>query len=199
MNKFVWSIFKTIMLAMIFVFVFDMGAYLLRALSLNQRMENTMVSMQKTIMENNYLPEGSYEMYKAIFIGIADDFNGTDSKGANHFINGYNLNYGNDAVDTLSDIRATRYNASGSATTGSILRKDMKIPASYGDVMVCQVSVQVNQPTWGFTNTHNIEGGKHSAVNWNNDRTDSSLKPKTTWFTYTYYIPCLKYQSVTED
>lgn len=198
MNKFVWSIFKTIMLAMIFVFVFDMGAYLLRALSLNQRMENTMVSMQKTIMENNYLPEGSYEMYKAIFIGIADDFNGTNSTGANHFINGYNLNYGNTAVDTLSDITAVRYNKSG-ATGGkvNILRKDMQVPASYGDVMVCQVSVQVNQPTWGFTNTDG--SGRHNAPNWNNDRTDSSLKPKTTWFTYTYYVPCLKYQSITED
>ena len=64
MAKLTYTVFKTIMLAMIFVFVFDMGMYLYRTASLTQRMQNIMTSMQRVVQENNGLSPENYEIYK---------------------------------------------------------------------------------------------------------------------------------------
>ena len=88
MHKLVYSVFKTIMVAMILVFAFDMIGYLYRAMSLNQRMENIMVSMQRIVAENNGLTPDAYSMYEDMFIQLAKDMNGDD---AGSFINGYKI------------------------------------------------------------------------------------------------------------
>lgn len=181
MHKLVYSVFKTIMVAMILVFAFDMIGYLYRAMSLNQRMENIMVSMQRIVAENNGLTPDAYSMYEDMFIQLAKDMNGDD---AGSFINGYKINYGKNARSNhmaLDSITATR-----NGVNVNVLCQDMKEIASYGDVMIVQVGVSINQPTWGFT-------GSHSADNFNNDRTDASLKARTHEMWYTYYVPCLRF------
>ena len=103
MHRLVASCFKAIMFSIIFVFVFDMSFYLYRVISLNSRRESIMTSMQKVIMENNYLPDGSYKLYENIFSKLASDMN----QGGEVFIRGFNINYSHDATlpageDTLN-------------------------------------------------------------------------------------------------
>ena len=75
MYKMVYQVFKTIAIAMVLVFVFDIVLYLYRAYSLNQRMESLCVSIQKVVSENNYMPEGQYNMFMRLFDDMADSFN----------------------------------------------------------------------------------------------------------------------------
>lgn len=187
-SRLVYKAFMTILASMIFVFVFDMGAYFFRAVSLNQRMENLMVSMQRVVMENNYLPEGEYQLYETLFTQVADTMN----SGGDTFINGFRINYNHASDNTLSALNAEKYNTTtGITQSTNVLRTRMDTPADYGDVMVVQTTVEVNQPTWRFVN-----GATRSADDWQNANTDSSIVPMTTRFTYTYYVPCLKYQSI---
>lgn len=182
MHRLVYNVFKTIMLAMIFVFVFDMASYLYRAMSLNQRMENIMVSMQRIVSENNGLTPDAYSMYESMFIQLANDMNSGEP---GSFINGYWINYNHDARTQHTTL--TRLDAMRNGSTKNVLIEDMKEVGGYGDVMVVQVGVSIDQPTWGFT------GSSHSAANWNNDRTSSVLKPRQHEMWYTYYVPCLRY------
>ena len=181
------------MLSMIFVFVFDMASYLYRAMSLNQRMESIMVSMQRCVMENNGLNDSAYNMYKSMFEQLADDMNGdlngngTKDVGEQWFINGFWVNYNTNAINSLSAINSKRANASGTLQNINILHKDMSNIASYGDVMTVQVGVQINQPSWGFVNN------SYSANDWQNSTTSNQITQKTTEFWYTYYVPCLNY------
>ena len=99
MHKIVYSVFKTIFLSMMLIFVFDLGFYMYRALSINGRMESLMTSMQKIVIENNYLPEQDYIMYKSIFQQLADDMNQGDV-----FIAGIGLNYDNELHNQFGDL-----------------------------------------------------------------------------------------------
>ncbi len=168
------------MMSMIFVFVFDLGFYLFKTLNLNQRMESIMVGMQNTVMENNYLPEASYLMYETMFKQLATDMNGS---GNDVFIQGFNINYDHNAdLDSFDSLKVQR---SGSFQT-EILRKRMDTPAYYGDVMVVQVQVGIVQPMWDFGGN-----GDHNAKNWDKQSEHLNI------LTYTYYVPCLQYQTVT--
>ena len=171
MHRLVYSVFKTIMLSMIFIFAFDMLSYLYRAMSLNQRMESLMVSMQRTVMENNYLTDGAKDTYDSIFDNLKTSVNTGEE-----FITDIKMNYGTDAVNTINSIKASR-----GGTNSDILVKDMKKVGAYGDVMVVQVAVTINQPMWGFEN--------------NSYRADDFTRTLTnqTTLSYTYYVPCLKY------
>lgn len=195
MHRLVATVFKAIMFAMIFVFVWDIGFYLFRAFSLNQRMESIMTSMQKVVMENNYLPEGDYQMYVAIFEQLAEDMNG-DGSPDDIFINGFNTNYTRQPVDTLNDLRATKYTLDGGVRPNqNILKKTMSVPASYGDVMVVQTSVNINMPVWNWGGAAPDDDYTYSGED---SREWHRVGYLTTTFTYTYYVPCLKYQSIQE-
>lgn len=208
MNKFVFTVFKAIAMAMIFVFVFDMVFYLYRALSINQRMLNLMTSMQQVVMDNNYLPQGDYNLYRTLFQELASNYNDPDGDGVadpfDKFVNGFNINYNHDAHDCLDSLVVERYQTSGagggSVVNSDVLRKRMDIPANYGDVMVVQVDVEIRQPVWGFdTSAPNVAaGGERGSTAWQNDRTSANIRNAVQTFTYTYYVPCLKYQSITE-
>lgn len=195
MNKLVYTVFKTIMISMILIFVFDMVSYLYRAMSLNQRMESIMVSMQRCVMENNGLNESAYNMYKGIFSQLACDMNGDTNgngvrdAGEQWFINGYWINYGTPARNCLTTIQSKRQNSSGTLQAVNILHSDMKNVASYGDVMTVQVGVQLNQPSWGFVDN------SYSGNDWQNSVTSNKIAQKTTEFWYTYYVPCLRYMN----
>ena len=185
MHNLVYKVFKCLLLSMLFIIVFDVTSYLYRAMSLNQRMESIMVSMQKVVMENNYLPEESYEMYESLFKQLRDDMNSNGNK----FILGYNINYkhtprtaknwGDLADSTMTQMLGR-----------SVSREnwDMDLPAKYGDIKIVQVQVGLCSPAWQVS--HNNANGKQVDVN--------KLPDNCTIFTYNYYVPCLNYQATTQ-
>lgn len=210
MNKLVYSVFKTIAFAMIFVFVFDMGFYLYRVFSINQRAENILTSMQKVVMENNCLPQEDAEMYQQILEHMAADFNGgtfvnnnDGSKG--EFVAAIDWNMTHDAMGIPLDIRSTRswYNGTNwTEKSVDIVHKQMGDPGAYGDIQTVQLRIKVWQPFWGFGGrdagfgaqaSDSVEGGENGAPNWKR-----VVNYRSTVLTYTYFVPCLKYKSVTQ-
>lgn len=193
MHKIVYSCFKAIMMSMIFIFVFDTGFYVYRVLVLNQRMENIMNSMQKVVMENNYLPEGDFNMYSALLKNIMTDMNGNVP---HNFVQAMDLNYGHNAftgnsvgsgqvkIGGSSTLNVLRKDQAGNNVYVNVLIQDMSQPAEYGDIMVVQSSVCVNQTMWGFS------GSQRSGADWGQTGRNQTV------FHYTYFVPCLKYNSL---
>lgn len=170
MHRIVANCFKAIAYAMIFIIVWDVGFYIWRVNSFNNRMESIMVSMQEVVSKNNYLPQSEHDMFKVIFTTLRSDF---DAQG--DFIESMWLNYGEESsykpTISVSD-------------KGNIARYRLQYPASYGDVMIIQAKVTVKAPYWGFV------GGSTSA--------DSLQRRYTTIdLDYTYIVPCLKYATTT--
>ena len=109
MNKLVYSVFKAIFIAIIGVFVFDMVFYLYRAFSINTRMENITTSMRKVVIENNYMPEETAQVYQQVIGQMVSDYNHakysvsngnitfTDSNPNDNFVKGIQWNYGTEA------------------------------------------------------------------------------------------------------
>ena len=201
----VFNVFKAIAFAMIFVFVLDLCFYLYKALNLNQRMESTCVSLQKVITENNYLPEGEYNMFMEIFDNIGKTMNGgkvTDSlnsveqnfiiykksNGKDHAVS-INWKDSPEHMASVPQVYARVYNKStGNYQQKNVVHSKLYDPADYGDVMYIEVNVDILQPTWGFVH----DRGALSSASW-----DRVADYATTTFTYNYLVPCLKYQSVT--
>ena len=183
MAKLTYSVFKTIMLAMIFVFAFDMLMYLYRTASLTQRMQNIMTGMQRVVQENNGLSPGNYAIYENMLIRLADSFNqGNTGNNSDKFINGYWINYTSNAKDTTTMNDMT-------PSSGSILTMDNTTnKANYGDIIVVQVGVSINQPNWNFTSA-----SSNSSEYFQNDRTSAAINSPEHELWYTYYVPCLKY------
>ena len=192
MNKLVYGVFKAIAVSMILVFVFDMAIYLYKAISLDQRMKNIMVSMQRTVAENNYLPPTAYDTYVTMIRTMANELEGRDG---NPFVgtstggtNAIHLNYGaGDAWGIDTNVE----NAINQGNTKLIKKMDTK--GEYGDIMVVQAAVLVRQPTWDFIGT-----GRGSQ-NFVNDSDSRITAVNTTTFTYTYYVPCMNYSKKLED
>ena len=202
MHKLVYTAFKTIFLSMMFIFIFDMAFYLYRAFSVNQRMESIMTSLQKVVMENNYLPYGDYIMYSKMLEQLSEDMNSSDT-----FISGIGTNYNRDAdgatIDHFRNTAITKASIATGFTTSHLtdrMRFKMSKPANYGDVMICQAKVQITQPIWGFgdaattanteyTNAYPDYNGQDSTY-WNR------IGYKRTTLYYNYYVPCLHYQSI---
>lgn len=222
MNRLVFSVFKTIAFAMIFVFVWDMAFYLYRVSSLNQRMENIMTSMQKVVMENNCMPEEDAKMYYQLLVNMASDFNGGSfaNNGTGEFVARIGWNFSENARDSRgnlldssnSPLQVTGDRATYNASTGrwstrsvNLLHHKMGEVGAYGDIQTVQVRVMVYQPFWGFgtgggtdyvsggTAAGTAQGGEFGGANW--QRRD---KAASVVLSYTYYVPCLKYKSVTQ-
>lgn len=205
MYRIVGSVFKIIMLSIIMVFVFDMAFYMYRVFTLNQKIEGIMTSMQKTVTENNYLPEAEYNMYKSMLKQLADDMNGVSNGlgDANDiFIAGIGTNYGAGGGNTnasdmkcLSSMKTYNNSGTGGAVTQyEILDTDMSKKASYGTIMVVQVRVKINQPFWSWgsataSSTYSYKG--EDSEKWTRD-----IKYRQKTLFYTYYVPCLQYQTL---
>lgn len=212
MNRLVYSVFKAIMMAIIFVFVFDMAFYLYRAISLNSRMQSISTSLQKVVMENNYLPSETATMYQHLFGQLIVDFNGgsysisngslslNDSDPTDNFISGLHWNYKTDAtnISTANNAKATVYRYSNSSFVQKqvdLVVKQMNQPADYGQVMVVQIRVGVYQPLWGWgsaTGVYKYNG--EDGTQWVRNSTGASTE-----FVYNYYVPCLQYRTTNQD
>lgn len=206
MHRVVAAVFKTIAISMILLFVFDMVFYMYRVASLNQRVENIMTAMQKVVMQNNYLPLEDARMFKQLLAQMANDFNDPhnfQSNTDNNFIVGMRWNVGQSAVDSKGhelksgtgglDVKGTRqvWNETGWSDENDIdlVHYTMNEVGGYGDIQCIQLVIRVNQPMWGFS-TSGYTGPK-DAPSWN--RVDGN---QTNLF-FTYFVPCLKYQSIT--
>lgn len=194
MSRLVGNCFKAIMFSIIFVFVFDMAFYLYRTMSLNQRMESIMTYMQEIVMENNYLPDGDKMMFDAIFRQMGTDMNRGDV-----FIVHLGYNYGCNAKNIngtlLTSLPASKYTSTGRRTV-DLINLDTSRPADYGDIMVVQARVIIRQPIWNWVNAvddYRYDGTGVNASDWQRVMDDSY----STELDYTYYVPCLKYQSIT--
>lgn len=223
MNKLVYTVFKTIAMSIIFIFVFDILFYMYRVTALNARMESFSTSLKKVVMENNYLPSEMSKTYQNIFGHMICDFNSVeyrdgmsgddflngDRTGGNNvdgrnnnsvnaaaFISGFHWNYDTDAVGTNLSINADRQAWNGSSwetRTTNIVKTKMNTPADYGDIMVVQMRVGVFQPIWGWTQAR---GGYH----YNGEDVQSWVRSaSTTELIYTYYVPCLNFRTVTNS
>lgn len=188
MHRMVGQVFKTLMFAIIFVFIWDIGFYIFRSFVLNARMESLMMSMQKVVMENNYLPEGNKLLYDKLFEQVASDFNGDGSAEDIFIVGDITLNYGANATN----LGINNLTVSG---RGDVLKKNMSVPASYGDVMVVQASAKVAVPfwSWGAGNTTTSLEYVYSGE----DATRFTKKLGVTQVRqWTYLVPCLKYQGI---
>lgn len=212
MNRLVYSVFKAIMMAIIFVFVFDMTFYLYRAISLNSRMQSISTSLQKVVMENNYLPSETATMYQHLFGQLVADFNGgsytvsngnlsfNDSDSSDNFISGLHWNYKEDVtnISTANDAKATVYryrNSSFVEQQIGLVVKKMNQPADYGQVMVVQIRVGVYQPLWGWGTANGIyKYNGEDGTQWVRNSTGASTE-----FVYNYYVPCLQYRTTNQD
>lgn len=211
MNRLVYSVFKAIMMAIIFVFVFDMAFYLYRAISLNSRMQSISTSLQKVVMENNYLPSETATMYQHLFGQLIVDFNGgsysigadgslnlNDSDINNNFVSGMHWNYKNSAtgISGMSETtKVYRYNGSTFTPTDIPLVIDkMSSPADYGQVMIVQLRVGVYQPLWGWSTANGkYEYNGEDGTKWVRNATGASTE-----FVYNYYVPCLQYKTTNQ-
>ena len=191
MERFVLNVFKAIMFAMISIFVFDMTSYLYRAMSINNKMLNLTTSLQRVVMENNYLPENQYLEYETLFKNLAKAYNGDNSQEhvggsilKETFVEGFNINYGREFTATnKGEIVAAFEN----------LNPDMAVAGKYGSITCVQVSVGINQPIWDFNSYSSVQGGERGMPNFNR------VRYRTVELTYTYYVPCLHYQRVESE
>lgn len=212
--RMIYQVFKVLAMAMVMVFVFDIVFYLYRAYSLNQRMESMCVSLQKVVSENNYLPEGQYNMFMMLFDDMADSFNSgyvTNDDGTVTKVDESSLDTTQQKINKFivrqEDGHAVRLNygqapEGGTPTiTDVTVGSDLSKPLDYGDVAYIQAKVEVKQPVWGFLNAgggYNYSGHHGTGADQlQNSNTSTAIDEKTTEFTYTYLVPCLKYQSVT--
>ncbi len=187
MHKLVYQCFKTLMVAILGIFIADMAFYLYRANTLNQKIENIASSLQKVVMENNYLPVAEKEMYEALFVQLGEQMEGSAGVNADpnlNFIRGFGWNYGRDADISVSG-------------TGVNVVKDLSKVGEYGDIMAIQIEVGVNTPTWS------VQTANYSDVMVREKRGDGtgtlSIEPNHVLFTYSYLVPCLKYSPITES
>ena len=219
MNKLVYSVFKAIALSIIFVFIFDMAFYLYRAVSLNARMESISTSLKKVVMDNNYLPSEDAKLYANILGQMVADFNGctytigadgkltfTDADSSDNFISGMHWNFGTDAVGVgssqLMSLTSSVYSFNGtnwSSANRNVVEKDMSKPREYGDIQIVQLRVGVYQPLWNWstgapTDVNYSYTGQANEIN-GNTGFNRNATYRGTEFTYTYYVPCMKYKS----
>lgn len=224
MHKLVYTVFKTIALSIIFIFLFDIVFYMYRVTSLNSRIESVSTSMRKVVMENNYLPSEIADTYSKIFKHMICDYNnvtysdsmtpaqlvgggnnvdGTNGNSINTaaFIAGMQWNYYTPATGVGLAVNATRQRWNGSSWTstsvGNIVKTQMNTPAEYGDIMVVQINVDVFQPIWGWTQANGIYD--NLAAGEQRDVTKWVRNASTTRLSYTYYVPCLNFRTITNS
>lgn len=199
MERVVYSCFKAILISILLIFAFEIIGYLYKCMVLNSKMNVLMQSVQTTVAENNYLPSENYNTYKTLLTIIVNEMNGQSGStlvdkipGQHWFIDAATFNYTTDAINTAGTVQAIR-----NGSTINVLQKKMNTPAAYGDVMVVQARVIVEQPSWGFTTNANNNGD--SFVNGQDGATitrgiAAGGHVPTTEFVYTFYVPCLNFK-----
>ena len=204
MERLVYGVFKAIILSMLFVVIWQLGFYLYDLAILDQRMSNLMVSMEKTVSENNYMPSEEAQLYYSIINQIAEDFSGgvrtvdgttygqyknAATTGHDGFISDWSWNY-----NGLGNYRVFNPTTSDWTNADGGTSYDMSIPNSYGSVACIHVAFDLRAPWIGFghaNETVRTNGTGATAAEWHVEKVDVDLA-------YTSYVPCLKYRKITD-
>lgn len=196
MNKLVYSVFKAIMVAIVFVFVWDLVFYLYDVLSLNSRIETLAVSMKHSVSDNNGLTSEAADMYKTLLKQMGKSYN-TSSY---NFVVGFNLNSNHEAKDKNgSPLSASSTLQVKDASGTNLVHWNAGDIGDYGDITCLQIQVGVVQPLWywGGNKNGDYNYNGQSADEWNRDV--SGAGGHTIILDYTYFVPDLQYKSVTEE
>ena len=221
MYSMVFKVFKTIAFAIIFVFVFDILMYIYRFATFNNKVENITTSMQKVVMENNYMPAEQAFLFKQMFYRLAYDYNAPNGAAMpavtttsntlpfnmqdGAFVLFCDWNYGDNAVFPGGTTPIQVVDA-----TGNIVHQQMGITASggevgdYGDIMIVQVRFLLAQPMWNFMHSNFTRiTAADTATGGTGDQNETTPAQRIanrfiTEVDYNYYVPCLQYKSVTE-
>lgn len=210
MNKFVYQVFKVVILSVVVMFALDLVIYIFNIAVLTQKVETISASMQQVVAENNHLPKEQAEVYQRLICEMASTFNLEAGQSYNPsnpteyfkgnrdaFIGAIDWNFKDSANNIDIPVRATRKTYSGgswSSADVSIVQTKMGTPANYGDIQVIQLSFLIYQPTWGFFTKRRPSGNDFTGNSVNSERKSGSDR-FTHVLTYTYYVPCLKYTS----
>lgn len=186
MTRLVYNAFKAVMLAIIFVFVWDMSFFLFKTVNLHQRILLLTGQMVDTVEANNYMPaefwvgSGSVSSPNGTYARIMNDIVSTMNN-EEVFIVGYSINYGAGSNDSgFTDIGIDDISAAPSVRNDgkSYFHQTIETPAYYGDVMLVWFEVGVRPPRWGY------EGANLNKYNDN----DGCVT-----LAYRYVVPCLHY------
>ena len=216
------KVFKVIAFAMLMVFLVDIAIYLVKAYQLRQRIESVMVSLQRTVMQNNYLPPSEKATYETIFGTITNTLNGNnidderfgreakakDVGIEDSFIylglgEGIRLNYDTDVYTVPSNLETTYKELSAAGKVIYNPKKaryvNLATPAEYGDLKLIQVAVTLRRPIWGFAagskKGTKTNSWKSNAQGENVDGAGTGLSLTTLHFSY--LVPCLHYNAIT--
>lgn len=170
LHRIVFKCFMTILYAVLFVVVWSVGFYLLKAYALNSRIENIMVSMQADVSKNNYLSPESYVMYERMLMDLQDDMN----TGGDVFIDGFVINYNHDCT-TVPPANGLTYSTR------------LDTVADMGDVAIIELQVYFRTVDLFF------DPGASSGADRVGVNNDTDVV-----FSYVYQVPCLRYINVTE-
>lgn len=199
MNKLVYSVFKAIMIAIVFVFVWDLVFYLYDVLSLNSRIETLAVSMKHSVSDNNGLTSEAADMYKTLLKQMGSAYN-TSSY---NFVVGFNLNSSSEAKDKNGNALSASSNLSITGKDNAnhdvdLVHWNAGDIGDYGDITCLQIQVGVVQPLWywGGNKNGDYNYNGEDATSWNRDV--SGAGGHTITLDYTYFVPDLKYKSITE-
>ena len=183
MYSMVYKVFKTIAFAIIFVFVFDIMMYIYRFASFNTKVENISTSLQKVVMENNYLPKEQAVLFKQMLYNLAADYNApTAAARATYTFNiddtGLPWHDTNNAFVLYCDWNYAEHATFPSGTspiavfdpTGNIVLDKMGVGSSggqvgdYGDIMVVQIRFLLAQPMWNCMHETVFNNGGDTAI-----------------------------------
>ena len=171
-HRFVWNVFKVIGLSIVLVFVLDMVFYLYKAVNLNQRVETVCSSMQKVIMENNFIPANEKQVFDGLFDQAQTQMNGG---GTDNFFLSYAWNYN------------TTPSSTPTITVGgeNIVEGDLDTAGKMGHVKYLRVEIRVRPPFWNI-------GLRQSQT----EKLDKNVSTNDLTWVYDYLVPCLKYQVI---
>lgn len=165
MHKLVGTVFKTIMVAVLMIVIFDVAMYIMRVNSLDSKITALSTTLRSEVSKNNYLPSDDtngtspYTMYK----NMLEDIKQTDP-------------------DLVVDYRLYIGHYEGAGASRKFV-KDNNDPYNYGETRGIQIRVAVRRVTWGSAQS---DGSVRNLD-------DLEKNFSTTVFEYNYEVPCLRY------
>lgn len=163
MHRMVATVFRTIMISIVLIIVFEMSLYLIRVNAVVDRVESMMTTLLPEIAKNNYMTVNAKKAY------IGDG--ATSSSVINDMLSKDGINNGR--ADGM--LQAVRINYGTDLGSGD----DLSVPKQYGETRTVVVEYDLR----GLDFTVNHSG---NATQWTRGTREFTMK-------ITRVVPCLKY------
>lgn len=163
MHRMVATVFRTIMISIVLIIVFEMSLYLIRVNAVVDRVESMMTTLLPEIAKNNYMTANA----KKAYIGTG----GTSSSVINDMLSKDGIKNGR--ADGM--LQAVRINYGTDLGSGD----DLSIPKQYGQTRTVVVEYDLR----GLDFTVNHSG---NATQWTRGTREFTMR-------ITRVVPCLKY------